>query len=88
MKSLIEHLGCGYTSLVNRGTIDFKVSKFSSIRDIIIPFFFKYPLQGSKNLDFLAFSEVIRLMDNKAHLTKEGLNQVRIIKNGMNKNRK
>jgi len=25
MKSLIEYLGCGYTTLENRGTIDFKV---------------------------------------------------------------
>jgi len=38
IKSLIEYLGCGYTSLDSRGTIDFKVAKFSSIKDIIIPF--------------------------------------------------
>ena len=37
MNSLIEYLGCGNITAVNRGTIDFKVSKFSSIRDNIIP---------------------------------------------------
>jgi len=84
MSSLIEYLGCGYMTSVNRGTIDFKVTKFSSIRDTIIPFFEKYPLQTSKNSNFLSFSEVAKLMDNKAHLTEKGLDQIRIIKNKIN----
>uniref|UniRef100_UPI0030E2826D hypothetical protein n=1 Tax=Ophiocordyceps sobolifera TaxID=94213 RepID=UPI0030E2826D len=93
MKSLIEYLGCGNISLDNRGrgTINFKVTKFSNIRDIIIPFFDKYPLQGNKNLDFSSFSQVslrTKLMENKAHLTKEGLDQIRKIKEGMNMNRR
>ena len=45
IKSLIEYLGCGNTSLDPRGTIDFKVTNFSSIKDIIVPFFIKYPLK-------------------------------------------
>jgi len=84
MNSLTEYLGCGNISAVNRGTIDFKVTKFSSIRDNIIPFFEKYPLQGSKYKDFLYFCEVVKLVDNKAHLTKKGLDQIRVIKNKMN----
>ena len=75
MNSLIEYLGCGNISSVNRGTIDFKVTNFSSIRDNIIPLFEKYP-----------FSEVVKLVDNKAHLTKKGLDQIRIIKNKINTN--
>lgn len=50
IKSLIEYLGCGNTSLDPRGTIDFKVTNFSSIKDIIVPFFIKYPLKGNKSL--------------------------------------
>jgi hypothetical protein len=84
MSSLIEYLGCGHITSVNRGTIDFKVTKFSSIRDTIIPFFEKYPLQTSKNINFVSFSEVAKLMDNKAHLTEKGLDQIRIIKNKRN----
>ena len=37
MKSLIEYLGCGNVS-INRNTVDFKVTKFSYLNDIIIPF--------------------------------------------------
>jgi len=88
IKSLIEYLGCGNTSLDPRGTIDFKVTNFSNIKDIIIPFFIKYPLKGNKSLDFTDFCEVVRLMENKSHLTKEGLDKIKKIRNGMNTNRK
>ena len=85
ISSMVEYLGCGSITSVDRGTIDFKVTKFSSIRDIIIPFFEKYPLQSSKNRNFLSFCEVARLVDNKAHLTEKGLDPIRIIKNKTNK---
>ena len=100
IKSLIEYLGCGNTSLDSRGTIDFKVTKFSSMKNIIIPaeqvqppvaagpFFAKYPLKGNKNLDLLDFSEITRLMENKSHLTLDGLNKIKQIRNKMNTNRK
>jgi len=88
IKSLIEYLGCGNTSLDSRGTIDFKVTNFSSIKDIIIPFFIKYPLIGNKNLDLSDFSEITRLMENKSDLTLEGLNKIKEIRNKMNTNRK
>jgi len=88
IKSLIDYLGCGYTSLDDRGTIDFKVSNFSSIRDIIIPFFNKYCLNGNKFLDFADFSKVVSLMENKKHLTQEGLDEIKKIRDKMNTNRK
>ena len=73
IKSLIEYLGCGNTSLDPRGTIDFKVTNFTNI----VPFFIKYPLKGNKSLDFTDFGEVVRLMENKSHLTKEGLDKIK-----------
>ena len=88
IKSLIEYLGCGYTSLDGRGTIEFKVSNFSSIKDIIIPFFNKYCLYGNKFLDFADFSKVVSLMENKKHLTQEGLDEIKKIRIKMNTNRK
>jgi hypothetical protein len=72
----------------NRGTIDFKITKFSDILNIVVPFFVKYPLQGNKSLDFQSFLEVVKLVQSKDHLTLEGLNKIRTIKTGMNKNRK
>jgi hypothetical protein len=51
-------------------------------------FFQKYPLQGVKSKDFKDFCKVAELMENKAHLTAEGLDQIRQIKAGMNTGRK
>jgi hypothetical protein len=41
-------------------------------------------MQGIKTSDFLYFKEIADLMKNKAHLSKEGLNEIRLIKSKMN----
>ena len=68
--------------LLDTGQKNFKILKKK-----IIPFFNKYKIQGVKQLDFLDFCKIVELMKNKAHLTKEGLAQIRKIKAGMNKAR-
>jgi hypothetical protein len=90
MKSLIKYLRCGYVTIENRGTVDFgyAVTNFSSIKDVIIPFFYKYPLQGIKSLDFVDFAKAVDIMHKKAHLNQEGLDQIRLIRDRMNSNRK
>lgn len=67
--------------------ISFRVKKFSDIIDIIIPFFKKYPLQSVKNLNFMDFCKVAEIMKVKGHLTVEGLEEVRDIRNNMNTKR-
>jgi hypothetical protein len=64
------------------------VVKFSDIKDIIIPFLKKYPLHGVKSKDFEDFCKGAELIQNKIHLTEEGLDQLRLIKTGMNSGRK
>jgi hypothetical protein len=86
MKSLIDYLGCGNVSV--DGAVDYLVTKFSDLTDKVIPFFVKYPILGVKYKDFADFCKVAELMQNKAHLTTEGLNQIRQIKAGMNTGRK
>jgi len=88
IKSLIEYLGCGYTSLDNKGTIDFNVSDFSSIKDIIIPFYKKYCLHGNNNSDFTDFSKVVSLIKKKKHLTQKGFDEIKKIRDKMNIKRK
>ena len=44
----------------------------------------KYPLLTQKAADFLLFKQVVELMNNKIHLTVEGLNQIVNIKASMN----
>lgn len=59
-----------------------------SINENIISFFVKYSILGKKSQDFLDFCKVTNLILNKFHLTKEGLNKIRLITNGMNAKRK
>jgi hypothetical protein len=69
-------------------TIEFEVTKFKEITNIIIPFFSKYPLHGDKVKDFNDFKKVAELMKNKAHLTQEGIEEIKNIKSGMNRGRR
>jgi hypothetical protein len=91
MKSLGTYLGCGRYEARSKDTNtqvgDFVVTKLSDITEKIIPFFDKYPINGVKHLDNLDFCRVAELMQNKAHLTPEGLDHIRKIKIGMNKGR-
>jgi LAGLIDADG DNA endonuclease family protein len=59
----------------------------SSVKDLvktIIPHFLKYPLLTQKGTDFILFKQIVDLMENKAHLTIEGINKIINIKAAMN----
>jgi len=48
-----EYFNCGYCYLrKTENTMDYKVTKFSDINEIIIPFFINNPGLGVKFLDF------------------------------------
>lgn len=53
----------------------------------IIPFFNNYQLLGIKNQDFVNWCKVSELIKNKAHLTKEGVDEINSIKLKMNSGR-
>ena len=89
MKTLEEYLGCGrYYPLSNKDVGDFVVSRLSDITDKIIPLFEKYPILGVKAFDFRDFCKASKLIKDKAHLTESGLENIRLIKAGMNRGRK
>ena len=50
--------------------------------------FEKNSIQGVKQLDFLDFCEVAKIMSEGKHITSEGLDLIRTIKNKMNMKRK
>jgi hypothetical protein len=61
---------------------------FADLTNKIIPLFEKYPILGVKQSDFLDFCKVAKIMSEGNHLTSEGLELIRTIKNGMNTSRK
>lgn len=87
MRNLIDYLGCG--NVYNDSEkVQFIVTKYKDLTDKVIPFFDKYKIVGVKFQEYLDFKKVIELMQKKAHLTAEGLDQIRKIKAGMNRGRK
>jgi hypothetical protein len=68
----------------SKQAVTFQITKYSDIKNIIIPFFDEYPIQGQKALDFEDFKKVSLLMENKLHLTDKGLLEILKIKEQMN----
>jgi group I intron endonuclease len=79
--------GCGTLYHNKDGSIDFKTQDFNSLKYKVIPHFLKYPLRGTKYLDFISFKEAFDIIENREHLKEGGLNKLYIIKKGMNNNR-
>jgi len=50
----------------------------------IIPHFYNYPLITKKRGDYLLFKKVILMMQQKEHLTKEGIENILNIRATMN----
>lgn len=73
--------GCG-KHLLRRNSLagDFKVSGIKGLTNIIIPFFEKYSLLGTKIISFKRLCLVAEIIEKKGHLTEEGLKQIRDIK--------
>ena len=63
----------------------FTVSRIKDIISVIIPHFNLYPLQSSKSIDFLLWTQCVDLLINKEHLTESGLNKIIGIKHAINK---
>lgn len=87
LRSLVKYLDCGKVYIRPGQAVDFKITQFEELTDKVIPFFQKYPIVGVKALDFADFLVATELIKNKAHLTFEGLEKIRLIKFAMNTKR-
>ena len=89
LTKIIDYLECGNIEKVSTrpNGVTFVVYKFTSIKDKIIPFFCKYPLQGIKSRDFEDFCKIADMMITKEHLTLEGIKKIKSLKSGMNSSR-
>jgi hypothetical protein len=85
--ALKKFFGCGQV-VPNHGSRQaFRVRKVEHLRGRIIPFFEKHSLKTSKRIDFINFRRVVLLMQDDAHLTKDGLAQIRSIQQKINRSR-
>lgn len=92
MENLINLWGCGKVFKRSKeDKVDFIIRKFYYLADKVIPLFQSIPLQASSGLgsvkskDFSYFVKAVVIIKAKGHLTTYGLNELRKIKQGMNK---
>jgi hypothetical protein len=80
---LRQRLGCGRIVENHRGSTDTSLVLVVRKRDDlllrVIPFFDAEPLLSSKQMDFLAFSTIVRAMQAGEHLTENGFDALREI---------
>jgi hypothetical protein len=88
LKGIEKFFACGRVEKRSTNACDFTVNSLKDFEKKIVPFFLKYPLQGSKLSNFKDFNKVIHIMKVKGHLKKEGLETIKNIKIGMNTGRK
>ena len=89
LKKIVEYFNAGKIYNYNgRSAINITIVDFTNITEIIIPFFNKYPLIGVKFYDYTDWCKIHDLMINRAHLTIDGLDSIKLIKSEMNTGRK
>jgi hypothetical protein len=72
-----DYFGCGIIRPNRKdNTYKYEVRSLQDLKNIIIPHFKKYPLQTTKRIDFEIFSQVIQIMEEGKHLTKDGLKEI------------
>ena len=81
-----KHLKCG--SMRERkddGVWYYEVTNFDAIQNNVIPFFNRFGfLSAKKKRDFSKFQQIAKLIENKDHLTVEGIKKILKIRKEMN----
>jgi hypothetical protein len=88
LEKFTTYFNCGKLKKDSRYYVHYFIA--SSIKDIsqnIIPFFKEYKIIGTKSLDFTDFCKAVEIIKSGAHLTKEGVDLICEIQNGMNSKR-
>jgi hypothetical protein len=67
----------------NREIVNYSIDSIEDLNKLIIQLE-KYPLLTQKAADLILFKQAVKLVNNKAHLTVEGLNKLVNIKASMN----
>lgn len=67
-----SELGVGFISS-HRNEVNYSVTSLPQIKNKILPLFDDAPLRAGKLKSYLTFKQVVYMMENKEHLTKEGL---------------
>lgn len=63
-------------ALLMQGTLHYRIASLHDLINVVLPHFYKYPLNIKKRADFFLFKKTILLMINKEHLTIEDIQKI------------
>lgn len=86
--ALKAYFGCGVVRKNHDDRMAYRVRGLNHLIERIVPFFEKHSLKTKKRVDFLKFRQVILKMQKQDHLTPEGIEEIREIKEQMNRQTK
>jgi LAGLIDADG endonuclease len=88
MEEFIEFFGCGYVVNDTPIKLQYRIRNRKQLSENLFPFIDQNSLLTVKSLDYLDFKHVHSMLENKLHLTLQGLDEIRVIQARMNRNRK
>lgn len=68
-----------------QGAVFYTVANIKDLTSLIVPHFDTYKLIGNKYNNYLIWREILLKVSSKAHLTPEGLNQIKELRSKLNK---
>jgi hypothetical protein len=92
LQEVKKFFNCGFIYLQkdkrpnHRNCYRFEISSLQKIKDVVIPFFQKYPLHSiSRRNDFDLFCKIFKIVSEKKnrHLTEEAIEELRRLKSQM-----
>ena len=83
LHALKRFFGCGIICQNHEDRWELRVRKIENLQKIV-EFFEQHPLKTKKQIDFLKFRDVLRLMQNREHLLLDGIKRIASIASGMN----
>ena len=85
LHGLKAYFGCGVVRSNHGDRMAYRVRNRKHLEERILPFFMKHSLKTKKRVDFQKFRRVCLMMGRGDHLTPEGLDEIRRIRDQMNR---
>lgn len=85
LHALKSYFGCGVVRVNHGERMAYRVRGQQDLNEHIVPFFAKHSLKTKKNVDFIKFRHVLKMMEAGVHLTADGIEEIRKIAVQMNR---
>jgi len=85
LHALKAYFGCGVVRSNHGDRMAYRVRSQEHLLERVIPFFEKHQLKTKKGIEFRKFRKILLMMQEKEHLTDEGIATIREITSRMNR---